>query len=333
MDRGSDWIGSEQSRRGLWAGLLWRPSPAGFKVGYCRIAEPGTPRGQERHGGWLVLPDPNHGGPAGVERYQVFAGPNRLHRDFARLAGQKGTGKPAASRKIVGFADRHGFLLPASERHVVAKAAKRLDHGRWGEGEPVERWRAEANQLAALLAVWDLARKGDAGALRKHFQATGRSGEVEAFPAWDKGQLTTSRSRFVAWREVTYDGRAEPVASDLPEEIRRDRLPGLFGPHPDILLAASLYLRPKINGQLAATRAVVPTDTAAAPWPAIVPQSLLAAIYACFLIEMLGGHGGACLSCGEPLPSFEGIGRPQRYCGPACKQRAYRARKARRAAD
>lgn len=39
-------------------------------------------------------------------------------------------------------------------------------------------------------------------------------------------------------------------------------------------------------------------------------------------------HARHCGWCGRPLPDATGIGRPRRYCGQSCRQRAYERRAA-----
>lgn len=39
-------------------------------------------------------------------------------------------------------------------------------------------------------------------------------------------------------------------------------------------------------------------------------------------------HARHCGWCGRPLPDATGIGRPRRYCGQSCRQRAYERRTA-----
>jgi hypothetical protein len=264
-------------------------------------------------GPWLVERQPR-GLPRQVRRYAPLAIPG-LHRQFAAL-------DVARPERLRGFATKYGLLTNGEQ--LVDPGASGPQPPRAGPqhpriGESVRVWQQEIPRIRRLLCLWDILRKA---------QDYGPSCESGLLPfiEWQEGPRRVlvkfedesgSHSSFVAWE-------AQPAIGDggrHSDALAQWQTGDLVGP-------AHYYVLDAVNEQLRgqASPAVLPFLHSEL---AIVPHTLLAALYVHFAGELCGRMPAL-----KKCPQCERYFVPQRtdqiYCSASCrKKHSYHATKPR----
>lgn len=222
-----------------------------------------------------------------------------LHRRFAALARQD---------EIKAFADRFGDLGQGA-----TQVSEGIGGSMWA-GESLDLWKREAGAMASLLETWEHVASGDHRAeLRRRVQ-------------WHNGPPLT----VMWWPEGVGEGRpCERLAEAEYEDPRFGRSRGeapaalrrwTFG---DALEPARHYVHREVNGRLAGhVNARVLPYADAAYRITFTPDSLLAALYVLFALELAKDEPMricAYEACGA---AFSPRRRNQHYCSDACRRNA-----------
>jgi hypothetical protein len=264
-------------------------------------------------GPWLVERQP-HRLPRQVRRYAPLAIPG-LHRQFAAL-------DVASQERLRGFANEYGLLTNGEQ--LVDPGATGRQSPRTGPqhpriGESVRVWQQEVPRIRRLLNLWDAVRKAE---------DLGSSCDSDLLPfiEWQEGPRRVlvkfeddsgSHSSFVAWE-------AQPAIGDggrHPEALAQWQTGDLVGP-------ARYYVYDAVNVRLRgqASPAVLPFMHGEL---AIVPHTLLAALYVHFANELCG-RMPALKKCRQCERYFVPQRTDQTYCSPSCrKKHSYHATKPR----
>ncbi|WP_374712146.1 hypothetical protein [Symbiobacterium terraclitae] len=213
-----------------------------------------------------------------------------LFRHFAELSGDP--------QSILSFAEKHGVLLPS--REVTAARGPKTEENTSGSwpAEPLERWRTEISKMRRAVEVWDLLRSDDIDNL------------AERFTIQEKGGVLTV-AHVENPEEVVYFTRGEWV--------------GIEG-------AAWRYLEHVINKRLEAyTHAVLEFDAGKGRMALrVTAKCLLGALWLQFAQGVEGfKEYRQCGECGTWYELTPDKNRTNKlYCSNACKQKAYRRRRA-----
>ena len=282
--------------------LFHREVPlAGFVVrDDLRPAMPAQSADGQDCGAWLVERQ-----AAGVQRpsrrVYPLAEPG-LFRAFAELG--------ASDRAVLAFADTWGFLGRAQ---VLVERAPGPHLGR--PGESLRFWAVARQELARLVALWDAL----AGT---HNEGVADEAALGTYVAWAREPV----------RQVTVnypDSSFTTVAREHSPAINPDALASWADGE---LVAPARFavvegVNQKLRGQ--ASPAVNPFDEREL---AIVPHTLLAAMYVVFARE-ISGRMPAFKKCAACDRYFFPSRSDKKYCTHSCQQKAYEARKKTRGED
>ena len=250
--------------------------------------------------------------PFAQHRYPPLSKPT-LHREFARLYSDE---------SIIKFANKYGML-----GHVEMVAPS--SGGEVSYAESLTRWKNESRDMGRLLAIWDMVMRRDAGKLGQLIKwPSAKRVLIQARIIYDQNRgewgvkpWASSDKAILPWGGfgVTI-ADAEHKNSDI---LSRWKTYSVVEP-------AKCYVLEEINEKLkehVAPKVFLPEDTNAIPSKIyLVPDSLLAALWVLFLMEVTGRtRVRRCDHCGNWKELR--YNRPVFYCSKACKQAAYREKK------
>ena len=318
----------EVMTRGPFAALLRVPE-GGFSVQESLVAL-GSKAGEEGRGSpWLVK---NPG--AFVRQYAPLAVSNLLRR-FTRL-------KPTPEA-ILAFANQYGFLGHSLWLRYSESGPVRTRVDEMPIGESLNFWRSEIEQIAQLMAVWELVRHE-------------RRQELSNFVQWSPpGHTQHVLLHLVSLgKELRPDlaQQARQRAPSLIEEVRQEsnsvgysiRWTSSVLAHEDISSGLELlgkwergdpveparyYVHREVNKRLRGhvSPSVLPFRTSDIYF---FPDCLRSALYTLFMLELSGRQRPAKLcvrpGCGRYFAPAHGR---QQYCEKRCQQLAYYYRKRR----
>jgi hypothetical protein len=281
----------------------WRVSTSGHRLADAKMLEVATNIGEplevDLRPPWLV--------PVGVEQRQYPGLADRmLHRRFASLKDDE----------ILDFANRYGFLgRPVA---LVTRGKSEVIFG-----ESVRRWQDEIDEIGCLLAIWDLVAKGEGSELAQAVFWNGTdSVEIRGTCVRGVGEYELLRQRQRRgpgdFFQLLASSRDEKTASVL--EIWNK----LVGPQ-RYIEPARYYVCFEVNERLQGRVApqVSPLlDSQVHLWP----KTLLDAMWLMFMWEISGETKTLCCPACKNWTELDD--RRMKYCSKACKQRAYRARRA-----
>lgn len=276
-------------------------------------------------GPWLVAASPTEYSEytGSRRRYQPLHVPG-LHRRFARL-------KPEP-RAIVQFANTYGWLgqtialshpdpwdawVPKEDPPPLVFADS--------HGESLTYWRLHIAWLAFLINLWDLVRNEDAHTLTKYVTwretPMGRQPEYTAhlnieLPAW-------ARNGLARWpKTIPIAATPSKREKNLPLSFR-----SLWGWPNDrgaiiepVRSAICDFVNARLRGQV---------HIEVVPWAkgdlALIPDSLLSALYTLFALE-IAGRGRPLQLCRVCNDSFIPRRKGHAYCSELCRKQAFRDR-------
>ena len=240
--------------------------------------------------------------------YEPLSDHPGLHRKFASLRTED------LETQCLEFAKKYGLLGQVFHLSPVSFDGKRVI------GESLYRWRAEIEKMGVLLAIWDWVRKRDAGKLGQiviwpdcdhvvvKFNWRSEKGKYEILPC------DTSESRNCAYVE-------EELASRSVNDYSADgtHAQWFFEQYKrgDVVGPASYYLCRMLNYHI---QGIAPQLVAELGYKvAYVPETLLAALWLMFMLEV-NGVTRACWHCGE---TFELSRKDNVYCSSNCRRMAH----------
>ncbi len=239
-----------------------------------------------------------------------------LHRQFAKLGGGR---KERFPDRVLTFANRHGTLNNNPQRWIPSPGPQ---HGtivlRPDIAESLQDWRDDVSNMRALLHIWDLIRQAE---------LTGNPGQLAKHIVWE---TKPRRVRIVC--TCTLDG----------QKIRRDHIIASEGVTDEILTSwktglsiapARQYVSAAISERLHGH--VHPTILAPHGTLCFQPDSLLAALYVLFALEVAGQSKPQriCAFCGiafTPKRTLRHIAGTQTCGDPACRSKKSREKAKRR---
>jgi len=226
-----------------------------------------------------------------------------LHRKFGGLYDDK---------SIIEFANRYGLL---------GKTVFLIPHGGGGVvvGESLERWRYESRAMGVLLAIWDMVQKEDAGKLGQIIIWLGTNDHVllRLLSEYDESQkrwvVTQHKGKGYVPGLVTEVLASPQINPELLERWQRG-MP---------IEPAKYYVYHKVNERLKGHVApqILPflEDRIY-----LFPDSLLAALWVLFLMELTGSvrlRQCDLQECGKWKEVK--VTRGSFYCSDTCRQKAY----------
>lgn len=278
--------------------FYWDVVDSGYKLLTGDTHKTVDESGMDSTSPWFKLPEAG----SHVTRYFPLH-KAELHRKFGGLYDDK---------SIIEFANRYGllgktvFLMPHSGGGVVM-------------GESLERWRYESRAMGVLLAIWDMMQKKDAGKL----------GQIIIWPGTNDHVLlrllSVSDESQKRWVVTQHKGKGyvpglvtEVLASPQinPELLKRWQRGMPIEP-------AKYYVYHKVNERLKGCVApqILPflKDRIY-----LFPDSLLAALWVLFLMELTGSvrlRQCDLQECGKWKEVK--VTRDSFYCSNTCRQKAY----------
>jgi len=234
-----------------------------------------------------------------------------LHREFARLYSDE---------SVIKFANKYGTL---GHLEMVASSIG----GKISYAESLTLWKNESRDMGRLLTIWDMAVRGDAGKLGQLVN-------------WPNAQRVLIHAQMIydqdhrEWRIKPWSlsDRAIPLGvfgATVATDDENGAILSRWRIH-DVVDPAKYYVLKELNEKLkehVAPKVFLPEDKNATPHKIyLVPDSLLAALWVLFLMEVTGRtRVRRCDNCGNWKELK--YNRPVFYCSIACKQAAYRKRK------
>jgi hypothetical protein len=297
-------------RFGRW--VAWQEIPAaGFRWSEENEYEASDP--SERGPGlgpWLV--PVNRSSAARFESVDALQDKRAagLHRKFARLAD--GT-LEERRRRVLGFARRYGHL---DQDGIVWLTRQRAGSGpEFVEGESWARWQSATYRAAALIALWDRFRRGEADELAPVVRLSPRApGKASVDCFYREGRLYPANPPAADVGEVWFGG-AGVVGQDVavPDGDQGD----------SILLAVREAIYQHVEKHLGGRLSVI-IDRGGTPDLWFAPRTLLAAVYLHFSQEISGRRRGV-IRCANPKCNryFEPEHGLQQYCSGSCRKLAY----------
>ena len=256
-------------------------------------------------GPWLVGPE-----PLGIEYdaqpsrvFRRYRGDPGLHHAFGKLEGSEPS--------ILKFANRYGELGCG----VMVAPVK---GGGVCYGESLQMWQHEINQMAMLLAVWDLVQQNNRHELARYVCWEKDPLQVQMWLAVRKGEL---------WPEPVRRARQEKSLRPIDwfESIAHEAMGAEWlvlqrWGYGELQGPAGYFVHRNVNKRLRGhTNLQILPFLRGEEKLVLMPDSLLAAIYVLFALELVGRTTRECRFCKEP---FRPSRRDQVYCTTSCRKKA-----------
>jgi len=291
--------------------FYWKVPEAGFEW----ISTKGFPSKEMAAGveGVYLVDRMQYGVAGTVRNYPAFQETGL----FRRFAATEPTKEGALE-----FANAYGFLGGALSVPVQLATGKEPNQYFVGQGETLEGWGAEIVAMRHLIALWEVARAGDAEALAEFIRWKGKS--VPGSEPWPRTEVfyRGPRSRFEKMETF-------PIASEAanPEVLGRFQTG-------DVVQPAWYALQRIVNRKLAQHGAVPKMlwhiDRRKSELEMrFVPQSLIGALWLQFAHGITGNNEyRQCEQCGRWFEVAAEVRQDGKFCQGSCRSRAYRARQA-----